>query len=155
MDLADMLFALYCIEVKTVRWYVKIFWHLVDIAKVDAWLLYRRHYEQAGKPKKREKTLLEFTTDIADALIYANKAKRPSPGRPAKRPITEMGRPGGNKTAVPTPIAVVRFNHVAHWPKPSSDKSNADYANYIRVPHARNAKSLFAYSLREIALRSS
>ena len=122
VDLADMLIALYRIEVKTMRWYVKIFWHLVDIAKVNAWLLYRRHYEQAGKPKKYEKSLLEFTTDIADALMHANKVPRPGPGRPTKRQSTDNARPGGKKAAVPTPIADVRYDKIAHWPKPSSDK---------------------------------
>ena len=36
VDLADMLIALYRIPSKTRRWYIKIFWHLVDIAKVNA-----------------------------------------------------------------------------------------------------------------------
>ena len=39
VDLADMLISLYRIQVKTKRWYIKIFWHLVDICKVNAWLL--------------------------------------------------------------------------------------------------------------------
>ncbi len=46
VDLADMLIAAYRIPMKTRRWYIKIFWHLIDMAKVNAWLLYRRHCDQ-------------------------------------------------------------------------------------------------------------
>ena len=52
VDLADMLISLYRIEANTKRWYIKIFWHLVDICKVSAWLLYRRHYELASQGKE-------------------------------------------------------------------------------------------------------
>ncbi len=73
VDLADMLISFYGIEVKTMQWYVKIFWHLVHTAKVYAWLLYRRHYQQAEHPAKNEKSLFTFTTDIADTLMHAKK----------------------------------------------------------------------------------
>ena len=36
VDLADMPIALHRIPCNTKRWYQKIFWHLVDIAKVNA-----------------------------------------------------------------------------------------------------------------------
>ena len=42
VDLAGMLLALYRIAVKTHCWYIKVFWHCVDICKANAWLLYRR-----------------------------------------------------------------------------------------------------------------
>ena len=44
-DKADQLISLYRIKIKTKRWHIKIFWHLVDMAKLNAWLLYRRHCE--------------------------------------------------------------------------------------------------------------
>jgi hypothetical protein len=36
VDLADMFIALYCITVKTRRWYIKVFRHCIDICKVNA-----------------------------------------------------------------------------------------------------------------------
>ena len=39
VDLSDMLISLYRTQVKTKRWYIKILFHSVDIAKVNAWLL--------------------------------------------------------------------------------------------------------------------
>ena len=44
VDLADMLIALYRTKIMTKkRWYLKIIFHIVDICKVNGWLLYRRH----------------------------------------------------------------------------------------------------------------
>ena len=40
VDLSDMLIALYRTLIKTKRWYFKILFHCVDIAKVNAWLIY-------------------------------------------------------------------------------------------------------------------
>ena len=53
VDLADMLIPLYRIKVKTKRWYIKVFWHLIDISKVNAWNLYRRHFAQYEKPRRQ------------------------------------------------------------------------------------------------------
>ena len=65
VDLADMLISLYRVEVKTRRWYIKVFWHLVDVAKVNAWILYRRHYKQYGSPHNENMSLLIFCQEIA------------------------------------------------------------------------------------------
>ena len=43
VDLSDMLISLYRTQVKPKRWYIKVLFHCVDIAKVNAWLLYKRH----------------------------------------------------------------------------------------------------------------
>ena len=40
VDLVDMLIALYRIKGGTKRWYIKIFWHLINICTVNAWNLY-------------------------------------------------------------------------------------------------------------------
>ena len=73
VDLADMLIALYKIPCKTKRWHQKIFWHLVDNAKVNAWLLYRRHYQQYEDATKNRKALIVFSSEIAEAMIHSDK----------------------------------------------------------------------------------
>ena len=42
VDLVYTLIVLYRVQCKTTRWYLRIFWHAVDIAKVNAWILYKR-----------------------------------------------------------------------------------------------------------------
>ena len=52
-----MLLSLYRISCKTKRWYQNIFWHLIDLAKISAWIL---HFRQNGKSHKDQKSLLQF-----------------------------------------------------------------------------------------------
>ena len=131
VDLADMLISLYCIQVKTRRWYIKILWHLVDICKVNAWLLYRRHCQQRGLPARQIKSLMKFSCEIAEALIYANKAAdKPTRGRPSKRASTEGTPPVSKRSSNPLPVAGVRHDNIAHWPAPTHDKKRC------RVCHA-------------------
>ena len=66
MDLADVSLALYRIMVKTRRWYVKVLQHLVDIAKVNGWILYCRHYAQNSLPPKHKLSLLKFSTELSE-----------------------------------------------------------------------------------------
>lgn len=123
VDLADMLIALYRITVKTNRWYVKVFWHLIDIAKVNGWILYKRHRMQMGIPQKQQKTLLDFSCELAKSLIGANKvATSSSRGRPPKRK-SEVANRGGKKPAVAIPCHDVRYDGLGHWPIPSSQKN--------------------------------
>ncbi|XP_065658778.1 piggyBac transposable element-derived protein 2-like [Hydra vulgaris] len=124
VDLADMLIALYRTEVKTRRWYIKVFWHFVDVAKVNAWILYKRHYQQLGLPINKHQALAEFTVDISNALIQANKSKAiQGRGRPAKLSgIKQVQQRNRKKPVIPIPNNDIRYDHIGHWPKPQKDK---------------------------------
>ena len=69
---------------------------MVDICKVNGWLLYRRHCNQLGILKKKKKIL--------------------SSGRPKKRSLSPTSIVG-RKAAVPKPMADLRYNYVDHFPK--------------------------------------
>ena len=43
VDLDDMLISVYRTNIKAKRLYLKVLFHCLDIAKVNAWLLYQRH----------------------------------------------------------------------------------------------------------------
>ena len=125
--LADMLIPLYCGEVRTRRWYMKVFWHPVDVVKGNAWILYRRHYKQYGLPGNIIKSLLIFSQEIAEGLIHVNKATTlgSSTGRSSKRKSVEESvqkRLEGKKPAIPLPGESVHYDCLGHWPIPSSDK---------------------------------
>ena len=129
VDLADMLISLYQIKMKTRRWYIKIFWHLVDIAKVNAWLHYRRHCEQLEIPKKQELSLLDFVLEIAESLATTNKVvpmetTSGKQGRPSKRRSAEEVSPSsavkvGRKSTTPLPPNDTRYDQLGHLPNPT------------------------------------
>jgi len=116
-----MLISLYRTSIKTKRWYVKVFFHCVDIAKVNAWLLYRRHCEQRGVPKKSQLNLLQFTMFIASSLTTAGTVQRRSVGRPSSsRQSTETDSPVAKKKCVPStpvPVADIRYDNIGNWPE--------------------------------------
>ena len=67
-DLSDMLMSLYRTNFKTKQCYLKVLFHCVDICKVNAWLLYRRHSDQIRISAKQQLSLLRFTSIIASSL---------------------------------------------------------------------------------------
>lgn len=73
VDLADMMIALYRNPTKSHRWYIGIFWQIVDIAVNNAWLLHRRDAAALGQ---KHQCLKDFRLDAARGLIYLEKQKR-------------------------------------------------------------------------------
>lgn len=126
VDLADMLIALYRIAVKTHRWYIKVFWHCVDICKVNAWLLYRRDCNLLEIPKRKQQSLLQFSCQISEGLIKVNKASTNAgtPGRPRKRKSNDSATTDnrGRKPVQPEPTSCSRLDQVGHWPVPEKKR---------------------------------
>jgi hypothetical protein len=85
VDLADMLISLYRTPWKSKKWYLRVLVHCLDIAKVNAWLLYRRYADQLNIPKGRQMRLCKFSSQIAHALLQRNKPVDRPVGRPLKR----------------------------------------------------------------------
>lgn len=112
IDLNDFLVALYRTSLGTKRYYIRIFFHFIDVAVVNSWLLYRRHQKQRGE--SRYMTLLEFRTKIAESLLLYGKKVVKRRGRPptSKTPKTKVAR----RMAPTNPSFDVRYDDVAHWP---------------------------------------
>ena len=74
-DLADTLIALYRTKIMTKkRWHLKIIFHIVDIWKVNAWLLYLCHCKQNSTMSKHQMSLLSFVIDVFLALDQSSKS---------------------------------------------------------------------------------
>lgn len=134
VDLADMLISLYRTSIKTRRWYLKVLFHCLDIAKVNAWLLYRRQQDQLNVPKKQQLTLLKFITTIAQSLVNAGKIPN-SVGRPRKRKASGTPSPVSRKQPAPVPCDDARYDNVGHWPeyRPKKNKCRLCKLNFSRV----------------------
>ena len=84
--------------------------------------------------------LLDFSVDVADLLISANKVATTNssparPGRPEKRKSNE-GNPKpanvGRKANVPIPNDDVRFDQTSHWPEPEKEKEKRHRCCYCK-----------------------
>lgn len=69
VDLLDSLMGLYRIHVRSHKWYHRLFFHAVDMAIVNAWLLYRRSFDQQQMPGARL-TLSEFKEEVAEGKSF-------------------------------------------------------------------------------------
>ena len=121
VDLADMLISLYRTPWKSKRWYLRVLVHCLDIAKVNAWLLYRRYADQLKIPKRRQMRLCKFSSKIAHSLLQRDKPVDRPLGRPLKRKSVEVRIERRGKWA-PAPQADVQFDEIGHWPEKVSSK---------------------------------
>ena len=81
VDLCDMFLELYRIYFKSKKWYMRIFFYVLDLATINGWLLYRR---TLNKKSKQHMSLCDFKLDIATGLLSSNKYA-PKRGRPSQQ----------------------------------------------------------------------
>lgn len=84
VDLADCLISLYRINIRSKKYYHKLIFHMIDMAIVNSWLLYRRDAEALKVCKKTILPLAFFKLRLAYALMKSGKCmKRSNAGRPS------------------------------------------------------------------------
>ena len=81
VDLCDMFLEVYKIDFKSKKWYMRIFFYVLNLATVNDWLLYRR---TLNKKSKQHMLLCDFKLDIATRLLSSNKYA-PKRGRPSQQ----------------------------------------------------------------------
>ena len=104
--------------------------HCVDICKVNAWLLYRRYATQLSIPKRKQLTLVQFTTKVADRLLFCRKPMDRPVGRPPKRKSLDdaPANSRGQSVQTPTPNKCIRTDESGHWPVYRDKKINVGFA---------------------------
>ena len=68
VDPFNMLNGLYRIDHRGKKWYRRVFFWALNLCIVNAWLLYRRHYNQYGATAKRFASLRNFVLEISVCL---------------------------------------------------------------------------------------
>ena len=133
VDLIDSLIGLYRIKIRSKKWYHRLFFHLLDMTVINAWLLYRRQLAVtcSGPGQSKPLSLHQFKTRIAVALCASKQPRKR--GRPSaetrdhmvqrKRPYpdddpSESDNPPKKKRPnVPLPCAELRYDGLHHYPK--------------------------------------
>ena len=123
-----MLISLYRAQVKTKRWYIKVLFHYVDIAKVNAWLLYKRHCMKLETPKTKQTSLLKFISEISHSFLHRNTIPTAKIGR-QQMSTNNNTKPEHKKWAASDsqPDSDVRLDCVAHWPEFRKEKRKSRY----------------------------
>lgn len=105
VDLSDMLVSLYRTRLRTRRWYMTMYSQLLDVAINNAWLLYRRDYDNIYGDKKHC-SLKEFR------FLLFEKITQSKCGRPTKdNNIKTIKKP-----SVKRPSDAIRLDQDGHFP---------------------------------------
>jgi len=82
VDLLDAIIGRYKISIKSRKWYMRLFYHLVDITVTNSWILQKRIYESKGQ--KYKSSLADFHEELAISLCQMGEFVSPKRGRPLK-----------------------------------------------------------------------
>lgn len=115
VDLADCLLALYRIHLRSKKYYMRLIFHMLDMAIVNSWLLYKRDAKQLKLPNKDILPLALFKLEVADALIKRGKPTTAKRGRPSSSSLENepKKKPRGQQSSI---YNVIRFDKIDHFP---------------------------------------
>ncbi|XP_063921127.1 piggyBac transposable element-derived protein 3-like [Zophobas morio] len=123
VDLLDGLISYYRISLGSRKWYLKLFFHLIDLALVSAWLKYKTDMQKSNMDKKDILDSLGFRAEVAEALCRVGKdentRKRGRPSGSTEKNYEEKKRRGATK---PIPQFDVRTDKVAHFPSYNKER---------------------------------
>ncbi|KAM4724785.1 uncharacterized protein FYW61_013082 [Anableps anableps] len=130
VDALDALITSHRIQIRSRKYYHRLFCHFVDMVIVNSWLLYQRDCESLGVPRKTQKDFLAFRISIAQALCMQGKdlssKKRGWPFFDVESEFEKKKRRGPAK-AIPT--LKVRSDAVGHWPVVESGRQRCKLPN--------------------------
>ncbi|KAL7634844.1 UNVERIFIED_CONTAM: hypothetical protein RMT77_015221 [Armadillidium vulgare] len=118
VDLNGMLLALYRIKLRSNnKWYMPIFFYLLKVAVTNAWLLYRRQYDQLFPGDKKFMSLLDFQIEIAYGLTMAGKMPHQLVKQRGRPSLSEPENKRSKTSAsVALPSKDVRLDGFGHFP---------------------------------------
>ena len=112
VDKMDSLMGFYRLFLRSKKWYHRIFFHIIDLSVNNAWLLYRRDFEQ-DHVNEKPLSLYEFKLAVSYTLRNQHRPLK-RVGRPSTN--TEVQRPnirGTKRSFLPQPVI---DDQVGHFP---------------------------------------
>ncbi|CAG5020284.1 unnamed protein product [Parnassius apollo] len=116
VDLLDSFLGRYHIRVKSRKWYIRIFFHLFDLAVINSWIIYKNNAKKENVAKKNILNLGEFRNELAYVLCNSgtNENKR---GRPSSSSLEqELQAKKKRLQSKPIPPLDIRMDGLGHWP---------------------------------------
>ena len=83
VDLMDSFLGRYRIRVKSRKWYLRLFYHLLDLTVINSWVLMKKNLTAEGVPKKQLPNLGEYRNCLADTLCNIGMPSGSKRGRPS------------------------------------------------------------------------
>ena len=83
VDLADCMIALYRISIKSKKYYHRLVFHMIDMALLNSWLLYRRDCDRLLIPYRQQDNFCTFKSKVSNSLCFTNKNLPKKKGKPS------------------------------------------------------------------------
>lgn len=145
VDLLDSLMGRYKIYLKSRKWYIRLFYHLIDLCTVNAWLLYKRVHNQKGHSNLKNQ--YEFRAEIAACLCSVGT----TPYKRARSSGVE-NELAQKRTRGPTqhvPPKEVRLDQTGHWPIIADSKIRCKFPKCKGFTHTKCEKCGVALCLNK------
>lgn len=113
VDLLDGLIGRYKIQMRTKKWYLRLFYHLVDMTIINSWLLYRKISTQRGE---KYLPLAKFRAELAYCLCKQGQTSTSKRGRPSDVEKNIQTKKSRSATTSYVPPKDVRQDSYNHWP---------------------------------------
>lgn len=124
VDLLDSLMGRYKISMKSRKWCMRIFYHLVDLTMVNAWLTYRRVLKQKNKMDSDVLNQMNFRVEVAQCLSKINIAEKRGRSSTIEPAIQAKKKKGPAQHVPPQDI---RKDQIGHWPEHVEAKIRCKY----------------------------
>lgn len=111
----------YRIKIRSRRWYMRIFFHIVDLITVNAWILWRRNN------KENVLLLVDFKMAVAECLCKANKTLLKKRGRPSTSLEAEIQSKKVRGPTADFPMQEVRTDGLNHLPVWCQERQRCKY----------------------------
>lgn len=115
VDLIDSMLGYYRIPLRSKKYYMKIFYHIIDLCVVNAWLLYRR----VNNNNESYLPLVDFKILISEVLCEVKRTTPKRKGRPTAEENRTQGLIETKKKRGPCselPAEDVRLDGMDHYP---------------------------------------
>ncbi|CAG5056929.1 unnamed protein product [Parnassius apollo] len=114
VDLMDSYLGRY--HIKSRKWYMRLFYHILDLAVINSWVLLKKNCTAKGIPEKQLPNLGEFRNILADALCNVGTSNGAKRGRPSNVDLEREHAKNPKGPGHPVPCKDIRIDGVEHWP---------------------------------------
>lgn len=112
VDLIDSIMGRYKIMLRSKRWQVRMFYHLLDLTMANSWLAYRRVRKERNITEKQLSSA-DFRLEIGETLCKLGLKPQIKSRRSIENEIQAKKRKG---PAQHVPPIAVRQDQIGHWP---------------------------------------
>lgn len=140
----DSFLGRYRIRIKSRKWYLRLFYHMIDLSIINSWILYKKVNERSGNTKIMN--LGEFRAELAESLCKYKAGNGNKRGRPSQSSLErELDAKAKRGKMTYMPPKNVRTDGIAHHEKRCEKKNRCKLPNckgFTRIVHEMQRSSV-------------